>query len=240
MPPEDQGCEFGYYLFDPLPPIAIDEVHHIDDIPVITITNPENETLTYLHPKDPGGDIDRLLALLDGEHYEVISSLQDCDTYCHRILQQIWKSKMSVNQLYKFENDILICCLQIDGQIFYPIILPCMLIGHVLELAHNKLGHNGISRTYAMLKHFYYWKGMKASIVKHVKCCDICQKHNLQIVPYAKLHFDTATFPMEFISMDLIGELYPPSKAGHKYDPYCDLYGDWICFLYTFVNKTSN
>ena len=107
--------------------------------------------------------------------------------------------------------------LQVNGQIFYPIILPCMLIGHVLELAHNKLGHNGISRTYAMLKHLYYWKGMKASIIKHVKCHDICQKCNLQIVPFAKFHFDTATFPMEFISMDLIGELYPPSKAGHKY-----------------------
>ena len=40
---------------------------------------------------------------------------------------------------------------------------------------------------------------------------------NLQVVPDAKLHFDTATFPMEFISMDLIGELYPPLKAGNKY-----------------------
>ena len=37
------------------------------------------------------------------------------------------------------------------------------------------------------------------------------------MVPYAKLHFDTATFPMKFISMDLIGEFYPPSKSGHKY-----------------------
>ena len=72
-----------------MPPIATDEVHHIDDMPVITITNPEDETLVYLDPKDPGGDIDRLLVLLDGEHYEVISSLQDCDTYCHHILQQI-------------------------------------------------------------------------------------------------------------------------------------------------------
>ena len=118
---------------------------------------------------------------------------------------------MSDNQLYKIENDILKCHLQVDGQVFYPIVLPRMLIGHVLELAHNKLGHNGISRTYAMLKHLYYLKGMKASIFKHVKCCDICQKHNFQIVPYAKLHLDTATFPMEFISMDLIGELYPKS-----------------------------
>ena len=106
-----------------------------------------------------------------------------------------------------------------------------MLIGHVLELAHNKLGHNGISRTYAMLKQLYYWKGMKASIIKHVRSCDICQKCNLQVVPYAKLHFDTATFSMEFISMDLVGELYPPSKAGHKYalTVICMLTGHVFC-----------
>ena len=215
IPPEKQGCEFGYYLFNQLPPISTEEVCHINNIPVITITSPEDETLTYLDPKDPGGDVDRLLVLLDGEHYEVISSLQDCDTYCHHILQQIRKGKISDHQLYKIVNDILKHHLQIDDQIFYPIILPCMLIGHVL--AHNKLRHNRISRTYAMLKWLYYWKGMKSSIIKHVKSCDICQKCNLQVVPYAKLQFDTATLPMEFISMDLIGELYPPSKAGHKY-----------------------
>ena len=115
------------------------------------------------------------------------------------------------------ENDILRHRLILNEQTFYPIVLPHMLIGHVLELAHNKLGHNGISRTYAKLKRLYYWKDMKASITKHIKNCDICQNCNLQVVPYAKLHFDTATFPMEFISIDLIGELYPPSKSGHKY-----------------------
>ena len=93
MPPEEKGCEYGYYLFDPLPPITTNDICHIDDVPEITITNPENVTLNYFDPKDPGGDVNRLLALLDGEHYEVISSLQDCDTYCHRILQQIWKGK---------------------------------------------------------------------------------------------------------------------------------------------------
>ena len=58
---------------------------------------------------------------------------------------------------------------------------------------------------------------METSIIKHVKSCNICQKCNLQVVPYAKLYFDTATFPMEFISMDFIGELYPPSMPGRKY-----------------------
>ena len=87
IPPEDPGCEFGYYLFDPQPLISTEEICNTDEMPVITITNPEDETLTSLDPKDPGGDADKLLALLDGEHYEVISSLQDCDTYCHHVLQ---------------------------------------------------------------------------------------------------------------------------------------------------------
>ena len=86
LPPEDQGCEYGYYLFDPLPPISTEDICHVDGIPVITIINPDQVTLTYLDPKDPGGDIDRLLFLLDGKHYEVISSLQDRDTFCHHIL----------------------------------------------------------------------------------------------------------------------------------------------------------
>ena len=72
---------------------------------------------------------------------------------------------------------------------------------------------------------------MKASITKHIKNCDVCQKCNLQVVPYVKLHLDTATFPMEFISMDLIGELYPPSKSGHKYalTIICMLTGYVLC-----------
>ena len=200
-----------------MPPIHTDDICHIDDISEITITNLADETLTYFDPKNPGGDVDRLLSLLDGEHYEVISSLQDQDAFCHRILQQVHKHKSSVYQSYKIENNILKRHQSINGQLFYPIVLPRMLIGHILELSHNKLGHNGINRTYAMLKRLYYWEGMKASITKHIKNCDNCQKRNLQVVPYAKLHFNTATFPMEFISMDLIGELYPTSKSGHKY-----------------------
>ena len=215
--PEEQGCEYGYYLFDPLPLIHTDDIYHIDDIPEITITNPEDETLTYFDPKDPGGDVDRLISPLDGEHYEVISSLQDRDAFCHHILQQVCRSKQSVCHSYKIENDILKHCQITNGQLFYPIVLPHMLIGHILELSHNKLGHNGMSRTYAMLKRLYYWKGMKASITKQINNWDVCQKRNLQVVPYAKLHFNAATFPMEFMSMDLIGELYPASRSGHKY-----------------------
>ena len=107
LPPKDQGCEYGYYLFDPLPPISTEDICHVDDIPEITITNLDQVTLIYFNPKDPGGDVDRLLSLLDGEHYEVISSLQDRDTFCHRILRQLRKAKHLVGYPYTIENDIL-------------------------------------------------------------------------------------------------------------------------------------
>ena len=31
------------------------------------------------------------------------------------------------------------------------------------------------------------------------------------------MHFDVATFPMQFISMDLIGEFHPPTTKGKRY-----------------------
>ena len=95
--------------------------------------------------------------------------------------------------IYKIENDILKHHQITNGQLFCLIVLPCMLIGHILELSHNKLGHNGINRTYAILKRLYYWKGMKASITKHIKNCDFCQKHNLQVVPMPNY---TSTLPL--------------------------------------------
>ena len=107
LPPEDQGCKYSYYLFDPLPPISMEDICHVDDVPEITITNPDQVTSSYFDPKDPGDDVDRLLSLLDGDHYEVISSLQDRDNFCHRILQQLRKAKHLVGHPYTIENDIL-------------------------------------------------------------------------------------------------------------------------------------
>ena len=84
-------------------------------------------------------------------------------------------------------------------------------------MAHDNLGHNGTHRTYTLLKRLYYWKGLKPSVAKHIKMCYQCQRRNKQVVKYATLHFDVATFPMQFISMNLIGEFHPPSTKKNRY-----------------------
>ena len=95
--------------------------------------------------------------------------------------------------------------------------LPRALIAQILRMAHDNLGHNGTHRTYMLLKRLYYGKGLKPSVVKHIQRCHQCQRRNRQVVKYATLHFDVATFPMQFISMDLIGEFHPPTTKGKKY-----------------------
>ena len=66
-----------------------------------------------------------------------------------------------------------------------------------------------LNKTYTLLKRLYYWKGLKPSVEKHIKMCHQCQRRNKQVVKYATLHFDVATFLVQFISMDLIGEFHP-------------------------------
>ena len=95
--------------------------------------------------------------------------------------------------------------------------IPKALTAQILRMAHDELGHNGTHRTYTLLKTLNYWKGLKPSVEKYIKMCYQCQRRNKQVVKYATLHFDVATFPMQFISMDLIGEFHPPTSKKHRY-----------------------
>ena len=84
-------------------------------------------------------------------------------------------------------------------------------------MAHDELGHNGTHRTYTSLKRLYYWKGLKPSVEKHTRVCYQCQRRNKKVVKYAMLHFNVASFLMQVISMDLIGEFHPPTSRKHRY-----------------------
>ena len=147
----------------------------------------------------------------------MLTKLQQKDEFCRNILTQIEKGNIVSGQLYKIDNDILKRFV-IDGNDTYEtIVIPRSLVPQVLQMAHEELGHNGTHRTYILLKRLYYWKGLKPSVEKHIKRCYQCQRRNKQVVKYAKLHFDVATFPMQFVSMDLIGEFHPPTGKGHRY-----------------------
>ena len=148
---------------------------------------------------------------------DMLIKLQQEDALCNNIIHQIEKGNIGEGQLYKIDNKLLKRFVIDENDTYETTVIPRSLIPQVLHIAHDKLGHNGTHRTYILLKRLYYWKGLKPSVEKHIKRCHQCQRRNKQVVKYAKLHFDVATFPMQFISMDLIGEFHPPTSKKHRY-----------------------
>ena len=196
---EPEGYEFGYYAFDSLPTM---EVSSIDTNQGIA-NNKGDEDMEHLLK----------LPLTD----DTLSQLQSQDMFCSHIITQIKKGNIKDGQTYKLHNNLLKRNVMDNDRTYETIVLPRALTAQTLKMAHDDFGHNGTHRTYMLLKRLYYWKGLKPSIVHYIQRCYQCQQRNKQIVKYATLHFDVATFPMQFISMDLIGEFHPPTSKGKKY-----------------------
>ena len=196
--PEPEGHEFGYYTFDPLPALEVQDIQ--TSLAGSTQDDSNNDFLCALPIDD-----------------NMLARLQQKDEFCKNIFKQIEKGNSVNGQLYKIDHKLLKRFIVDGNDTYETTIIPMSLIPQVLQLAHDELGHNGTHRTYILLKRLYYWKGLKPSVEKHVKRCYQCQRRNRQIVKYAKLHFDVATFPMQFISMDLIGEFHPPTSRKHRY-----------------------
>ena len=163
---EPEGFEYGYYAFD-----NIDLI-----ITQIEINEMTNKTGVETPVNLPSEEI-----TLPIEESKLIE-LQKEDKFCKNILNMLANNKLHNKSLYYIENGILKRYINDNKQRFEVIILPQTLTQLALQLAHEGLGHNGIPRTYALLRWQYYWKGLKPSVTKHVKKCTLCQRHNKQVV----------------------------------------------------------
>ena len=198
LQPEQEGYEFGYHAFEDMEPIeyetnVVDSYALKDPIPL------------------PGEEIKLLL------EDEKLKELQQKDKLCKEIIGKLSKGQLQNGQPYYQEDGVLKRFVEDGKQRFEAIVLPQVLTGAVLQLAHEGLGHNGSPRTYALIKRYYYWKGFKSMVRKHVQACRLCQEHNKHVVKFSKMNFEAEPAPMRFISMDLIGEFHPPSSKGNRY-----------------------
>ena len=86
------------------------------------------------------------------------------------------------------------------------------------------------------LSSLYYWKVMRMQILKYCKNCKVCALQKVQKTQFENQIFEPGVQPMEFISMDLIGEFHPPSSKGNRYALIA------VCILtgYTFCIPIKN
>ena len=214
---EPEGYKFGYYMFDTLPALEISNIDTTQD------TSDTDES-----------DLnDKLMELpLDND---TLFELQQKDMFCANILAQIEKGNIIEGQLYKVQNKLLKRYVTDGDKTYETIVLPRALTAQILKMAHDNLRHNGTHRTNMLLKRLYYWKGLKPSVTKHIQRCYQCQRRNKQVVKYDTLHFNVATFPMQFI----YGLDRRISSSYHQRKEICtdsNMYAYRLCLLHTSKN----
>ena len=215
--PESEGYEFGYYTFDELPSLEVSNIE---------------STLNSIMDRETGDASDNNFQRFPISD-DILHKLQQKDAFCRNILNQIERDNITDGQLYLVKDKILRMYVLEGDNTYETIVVPRDLTAQILTMVHDELGHIETHRTYTILKRLYFWTGLKPSVEKHIKMCYQCQKGNKQVVKYETLCFDVATFPMQFISMDLIGEFHPPTSRKHRYalTVICMLTGYVFCVL---------
>ena len=82
--------------------------------------------------------------------------------------------------------------------------------------AHDKLGHQGNTHTYCLIKCQYYWKGMNKDIWKYISSCTLCHREKARIQKYPLQMMEIPDRPFDKIAIDLSIEC-ETSTSGNKH-----------------------
>ena len=169
-----------------------------------------------------------------------VREAQSKDGLCQRLFRQADKNGEKAMHPYYLDKGMIMRYVTDNKQRFEVLVVPPKWGPTLLKLAHDDLRHNGTARTYMILRRNYYWKGMKAHVTLYIKRCSLCRKHNTTATRYVKGSFEIPKAPMDFISMDLIGEFHPPSTNRNRYalTVICMLTG-WVWCI-PLPDKTAN
>ena len=227
LEPEPEGFEFGELKVDEEELDEV-EVQSEKEQPVEGKSGKEKFNITIKEDdKGPIPEIQLTWNMSDKD----IAKIQRQDGFCKKTIEEIQKRKKKTSDKYHMYNGLLHRYNMDYKQRFQALVIPVSYAKIVLKLAHDELGHNGTARTYALIKRMFYWKGLKKDTENYVKTCHICQQYNIQSVRYTPGHFEIPEAPMDFISMDLIGEFKMDSTQGNRYalTVFCMLTGYTWC-----------
>ena len=149
LPPEEQGYEFGYAVFEDLPKIKTFQVNEV----IVGDKEIKNDPdLT-----------DTLQCITNPLSIERMKQLQEQDPDIQKLKHKLEHNKLD-KEYYKMEDDLLKQKVVDGGHKFWSIYLSCSLVLQVLQAPHDDLGHNGFPRTYAAVKQIFYWKNIKENV----------------------------------------------------------------------------
>ena len=125
---------------------------------------------------------DPTLKSLTADRLEAVLQIQKTDPLCKRISKHLSNGKAPQHEMDLFTHVIglLYECITDSDQKFLALVIPKSWKYTVLVEAHNKLGCQGNTHTYCLIKWQYYWKGIR----KYIANCTLCHREKGKVKAY--------------------------------------------------------
>ena len=107
---------------------------------------------------------------LTADRVEALLHMQGTDPFCKHISRRLLNGKAPQHEFDTFTHvkGLLYKHVTDSGKQFLALVIPKSWKYTVLVEAHDRLGHQGNSHTYCLIKRQYYWKGMNKDIRKYI------------------------------------------------------------------------
>ena len=144
--------------------------------------------------------------------------MQRTDPFCKHISKHLLNCKAPQHEVDPFTHikGLLYKHIMDSGKQFLALVIPKSWKYMVLVQAHNKLGHQGNSCMYCLIKRHYYWKGMNKDIRKYNANCVLCQREKANVQHYPLQMTEIPDRPFNKIAIDLVTEC-ERSTSGNKH-----------------------
>ena len=155
---------------------------------------------------------------LTADRLEALLQMQRTDPFCKHISKHLSNRKASKHDtdLFTHVKGLLYKHITDYRQKFLALVIPKSWKYMVLVEAYDKLGHQGNTCTYCLIKHQYYWKGMNKNSCKYIANCVLCHREQAKVQNYPLQMMEILDRPFDKITIDLVTEC-DTSTSGNKH-----------------------
>ena len=175
--------------------------------PHTPISHPKNSQDPTITPKP-----------LTADRLDTLLQIQSTDPFCKCISKRLLNGKAPHHEFDTFTNmkGLLYKHITDSGKPFLNLVIPKSWKYTVLVEAHDKLGHQGNSQMYCLIKRQYYWKGMNKDIRKYIANCILCRQEKAKVKQYPLQMTEIPDRPFDKIAIHLVTEC-KTSTSGNKH-----------------------
>ena len=195
------------------------------DRPVFNTRSHTKQDSTVINPMTPpditpdiSSDTSPTPKSLTADRLEALLQMQKTDPFCKCISKCFFNGKAPQHEtdIFTHVKGLLYKHMTDSGQKFLALVIPKSWKYTVLVEAHNKLGHQGNTHTYCLIKRQYYWKGMNKDIQKYIANCMLCCREKAKIQHYPLQMMEIWDRPFDKIALNL-GTEHKTSTSGNKH-----------------------